>query len=704
MNIRELMQDIRKLDLVLPEFQREYVWSREQAKQLIVSLLRNYPTGSILLWKTDNPPEIKNNAVARERIGTTSVILDGQQRLTTLYLLTQDAVPPYYRPEDIRNDPRNLYFDIETGDLQFYQVQRMKNNPVWVPVTSCFDGTEIDVFQIAQRQAEDGDTPFQLANKYNKNLSNIRNIASRDYPVQTVPADARIDDAIDVFDRVNSQGTPLSAAELALAHMNGKWTQARPEMKRKMDELAKVRFQFDLTFMVRALTGVIRGRALFPTIHDASEEELKEGWKTLGKILDYLVAILPKWAHIHSTDDLNTTNVLIPPIVFLSRNGGSFASETEVRRFTRWLYAASVWARYSAQTDQKLDHDVSIVLQSVSPWTPLVNAIIDDRGRITLTAGDLEGKGAMHPLYRMTFILSKVEGAVDFYNGMPLDMTHGKAYRLHSHHIFPQSILYEEGGYSAENHVHKQKVNEIANRVFLTAESNLKLSDEPPVVTLTRVETKYPGALQKQFVPTNPKLWQIDQYEAFLQQRREMIAQAYNRQIEQLLEDLPLPEKRPLPQLIAAGESATLELKSTLRWDVRAGQVNKSLQKVIAKTVAGFMNTEGGTLLIGVADDGTVYGLESDMQSIQRKDCDGFEQALVAVLTTHLGAEFSPFYHPTFETIDGKTVCSVEVDHSPKAVWLKDNQSTEFYKRVGNSTQPLDPQTAHEYIEMHWGA
>lgn len=704
MIISELMQDIRKLDLVLPEFQREYVWSREQAKQLIVSLLRHYPTGSILLWKTDSPPEIKNNAVARDRIGTTGVILDGQQRLTTLYLLTQDAIPPYYRPEDIRNDPRNLYFDIETDDLQFYQVQRMKNNPVWVPVTSCFDGTEIDVFQIAQQQAEDGETPFQLANKYNKNLTNIRNIVNRDYPVQTVPADARIDDAIDVFDRVNSQGTPLSAAELALAHMNGKWTQARPVMKHKMDELAKSRFQFDLTFMVRALTGIVRGRALFPTIHDATEAELKEGWQTLGKILDYLVGVLPKYAHIDSTDDLNTTIVLIPPIVFLSRNGGSFASETEIRRFTRWLYAASVWARYSAQTDQKLDHDVSIVLQSKSPWSPLVNAIVDERGRITLTAGDLEGKGVMHPLYRMTFILAKVEGAVDFYNGMPLDMTHGKAYRLHSHHIFPQALLYGEGGYSSENHVQKQKVNEIANRVFLTAESNLKLSDEPPESSLAKVEAKYPGALQRQFVPTNHKLWQVDQYEAFLQQRRQLIAEAYNRQMEQLLEGLLAPDKRPLTELIAAGESATLELKSTLRWDVRAGQVNKALQKVIARTVAGFMNTEGGTLLIGVADDGTVYGIESDMQTLQRKDCDGFEQTLVSVLTSYLGAEYSAFYHTAFEQIDGKTICCVEVDHSPKAVWLKDNQGSEFYKRVGNSTQPLDPQAAHEYIAMHWEA
>jgi hypothetical protein len=76
MKISELIDGIRKLDLVLPEFQREYVWSREQAKQLLVSLIRGYPTGSILIWKTDNPPEIKNSAVPMDRIGTTSVILD----------------------------------------------------------------------------------------------------------------------------------------------------------------------------------------------------------------------------------------------------------------------------------------------------------------------------------------------------------------------------------------------------------------------------------------------------------------------------------------------------------------------------------------------------------------------------------------------------------------------------------------------------
>ena len=703
MIIRELMDGIRNMDMVLPEFQREYVWNRDQAKTLIDSLLREYPTGSLLIWKTDNPPEIKNNAVLRDQIGRTSVILDGQQRLTTLYLLTQNAVPPYYRPEEILTDPRNLYFDLATGELQYYQNLLMRNNPTWVPVIQCFDGTDVQVFKIAQEKAAEGGDAFPLAEEYSKNLWNLRNVVNRDYPVQTVPSNANIENAIDVFDRVNSQGTKLSDAELALAHITGKWPQARAAMKDKLAELAKRRFWFDLTFMVRALTGVVRGRALYETIHAASEAELKEGWRILVSILDYLTSVLPKWAYIHSTEDLNTTNVLIPPIVFLSRNEGKFSSEAEMKLFVRWMYAASTWARYTGQTDQRLDHDVSIVQRSASPWRELVDAIIDQRGRIELKAADLEGRGTQHPLYRMAYVLMKLNGAVDWFNGMPLDVRQGAAYGLHSHHIFPQSVLYSEGNYSVDNHLHRQQVNEIANRAFLTGDTNVGLGAARPEEYLENVAENYPGALQKQFVPLNPTLWRLEHYESFLQQRRELIARAYNEQMERLLQALPESERKPLPDLIAQGESATLEFKSTLRWDVRTQQVNRALQKVIAKTVAGFMNTEGGILLIGVSDDKDIHGIESDIASLDRKDRDGFEQTLTQTLKNYLGAEFAPFYHFSYETIDVKTVCSVAVDHSPKPVFLQDtNQITEFYIRAGSTTQPLDTQTALEYIQMHW--
>lgn len=504
MTIRELMDGIRDLDHVLPEFQREYVWGREQAKQLMVSLFKGYPTGSLLFWKTSNPPDIKNNAVERDKIGTTSVILDGQQRLTTLYMLTRNNIPPYYTAADIKEDPRGLHFDLDTGDFQYYQVRRMQHNPTWVAVPYCFISGAVNVFEIARIKASEHDDPSQLAElaeRYNQNLNRVQNILEKQYPIQTVPADADIDAAIDVFDRVNSLGTKLSDAELALAHITGKWPQARQSMKDKGAELGGLRFAFDLTFFVRSLTGVVKGRALFETIHGATRTDLEEGWATLVKILDYLVNVLPKWAHIHSTDDLNTTNVLVPAVVYLSRHGGTFSDEKSLRQFIRWLYAASSWARYSGQTDQRLDHDVSLILQTDDPWPALVDGIVDQRGRILLDPADLKARGAQHPLYRMTYILTKSNGAVDWFNGTPLENPHGRSFGIHSHHIFPQAILYDEGGLSNNDHQHRQLVNEIANRAFLTGESNLELGACRPADYLPEIEASTPARSKSSSFP-----------------------------------------------------------------------------------------------------------------------------------------------------------------------------------------------------------
>src|SRR5205823_636261 len=159
-----------------------------------------------------------------------------------------NAIPPYYRPEDVEDDPRSLYFDLETGDFQYYSKQLMQGNATWVPVIKCFADGAIDAFRIAESKAgQDGDR-FQLAQSYSQRLNSLRNILLQDYPVQVVPATATVTEAIDVFDRVNSLGTKLSDAELALAHITGTWPDARRRMKATIDNLAKNRFAFDLTF------------------------------------------------------------------------------------------------------------------------------------------------------------------------------------------------------------------------------------------------------------------------------------------------------------------------------------------------------------------------------------------------------------------------------------------------------------------------
>jgi Putative DNA-binding domain len=179
-------------------------------------------------------------------------------------------------------------------------------------------------------------------------------------------------------------------------------------------------------------------------------------------------------------------------------------------------------------------------------------------------------------------------------------------------------------------------VNEIANRAFLTGDSNVSLSNTEPSKYLPEIEKKYPGALAKQFVPQDPALWNLDRFEDFLVARRKLIADAINERMAELLADLEAPKAQTLEEMVAGGESPVLEFKSSLRWDLRAQQINTDLQKVVAKTVAGLMNFEGGTLLIGVADDGTVIGIENDLKTLKRGDLDRFEQTLRQALADYL--------------------------------------------------------------------
>jgi hypothetical protein len=564
----------------------------------------------------------------------------------------------------------------------------------------CFNNPDIDVFKIAQQQAAASEEAFPLARRYNDHLNQLRHVREIDLPVQMVPSQAALSDAIDIFDRVNSQGTKLTDADLALTHVTGKWSQARRVMKDKIDDLDRRHFYFDLTFMTRALTGVVVKRALYETIHERLRDELVEGWKQFERILDYLVTVLPHQAFVHSTQDLNTTNVLVPAVVYLSLNDGRFPSGQAVKRAVHWLYAAHTWARYTAQTDQRLEHDVSLVVREPDPWDALCDQIIDQRGRIEVKASDLEGRGIGHPLYRMTFIMAKAHGAVDWFNGAPLGTTHGQAYRIHNHHIFPASILYRSG-YDSESHLHRKIVNEIANRAFLTAETNLELSNRPPEQYLPQVEERYPGALVKQFIPMDPDLWKVERYADFLEARRQLIAQRINDFMEGLIAEPEVVHRRPVTELVALGESATLEFKSTLQWDVVRNEVNKDLRFSVLKTIAAFLNTAGGTLVIGVEDDGHVLGLAQDLKTLQNS-ADRLEQTLMNLVHKHIGAEIAPFMRSRFEEIDGRTVCVVDVDKASEPAFMRGPRGKEFFVRLGNTTRTLDTEEAVRYIQTNW--
>lgn len=534
------LEAIEHRELVLPEFQREYVWNLEQAKQLLVSLYRGYPTGSLLFWETANPPEIKNNALPKNYIGRIRVLLDGQQRLTTLYLLLKGEIPPYYSPQDIKFDPRGLHFHLRSGEFE-YTVKKSVD-PLWVRVVDFFQGKRPGIFALAQEQSKGAD-PMQFAEQLNTNMMALESIKNREYPVQLVPSHAKIEDAIDVFDRVNSLGTSLTKAELALTHMSGKWPEIRRVFKQKLDSLRRQSYQFDLDFLVRCMTGIATEGALYERAHKVERPALEAAWATLDQVLDTLIGILRGRAYVHSTDDLSTNNVLVPIIVYLAHHGGKFENDQQTRRFLYWMYQALLWARYSGRTDETLERDINHVLRDDDPVDGLLNEIIDARGRLDLRPADIEGRGIDHPAFRIMHIAAKAQGAVDWFTGVPLagnsSISNGETY-----HIFPRDVLYAFGKFSSDNHMHRKVANEIANRIVL---EKWVASTQPPEKVLPQVVDRFPAALAQQFVPTDLQLWTIDAFEKFLALRREMIANGINSYLASLIHER-IPE-RVFPQI-----------------------------------------------------------------------------------------------------------------------------------------------------------
>lgn len=300
----------------------------------------------------------------------------------------------------------------------------------------------------------------------------------------------------------------------------------------------------------------------------------------------------------------------------------------------------------------------------------------------------------------MVYVLTKAHGAVDWFNGAPLGTTHGDAYGLNSHHIFPQSVLYKHE-WDADNYMHRQAVNEIGNRAFLTATTNLEISNKPPENYLAKIEEAYPGALAAQFVPMDPSLWAVERYRDFIRVRRELIARKLNEFMDSLISEPQPPRHRPIGDLIELGESYVLEFKSTLQWDVIQGKQNKELRNSSLKTIAAVLNSQGGTLVIGVEDDGSIFGLEHDLKLLGGSR-DKFEQLLTNLVADTIGAGIAPLYRVRFEGVDGKEVCIADVERAPEPVFLKTDRGKQFFVRVGNTSRALDHEEMLHYTETNW--
>ena len=693
-SIQDLLSQISRDEILLPEFQRGYVWNKDQVRGLMQSLYRKHPTGHLLIWRTYRPSLVRGGEAAHD--GHSLLLLDGQQRLTTLFVLFQGEAPKFYEGESLFF---NLHFNMQTEEFRFWQRSLMENNPAWIGV---HDFLREGLNALLERLEQVDEDRRAIIQQNLGRLSKLDRVRDYTYTVDQVSGDDySVEEVVDIFNRVNSRGTPLKKADLALAHVCSLWPEARAELRGFAARMAESGFGVDLNFLVRCLAGVATGSVLLEgSFLKTQAPTFQDAWRKMQPAFEHLVGVLRQEALISGLDDLPTNYVLIPAAIYLARQGGQFPSDAVRRRFVRWILLAGLWARYSGSTDTKLQQDVALVSgRDLDPTHELESSILRERGRVTLQEGDLDRARIDSAVARLSRIVARHRDARDWFTGVRIyEPVTGKSVGGERHHIFSRKVL-ERTGFSDTT-----RINAVANRAPLGQPAPREHRGASPAEYLPEVVEFQPGALRAQSVPLDRALWRPERFLDFLAARRRLLAEAMNEFIAGWLPDVEVDPERHVRALIDSGEGEKLEFKSSLRWDHREDRVNRALEAVVVKTIAGFLNAAGGTLLIGVDDAGATAGLSADYRSLRKPDRDGFELHLQQVIGRDLGEAVSAsFLTVNFHEIDGQDICQVTVEPSDYPIYVEHQSEALFYLRVGNGTRALPVDEVVRYVHSRWG-
>lgn len=279
----------------------------------------------------------------------------------------------------------------------------------------------------------------------------------------------------------------------------------------------------------------------------------------------------------------------------------------------------------------------------------------------------------------------------------------GRKYKLENDHIFPYTLLKAEG-FGHGNRIKYALAQEMTNRAILTQVANRAKAGSSAEEYLRSAQERFPKALSLQCIPDDRHLWKIEHYTEFLAVRRNVLARELNSFLQGFSTEVETESAVSIEDLIAEGETNELEFKSSIRWDYQQEGANKKLEDVILKSVAAFANCQGGTILIGVSDDGKVVGLERDYAALGNADRDKFERHLRTLFNNAFGDAFVVTkLEIEFHELEGAEICQINIQPSQKPLVLvvadKNGLPVEkFYVRNGNSSREMPLSEMHAYV------
>jgi hypothetical protein len=561
MSVNQLVANIEKGYIQKPEMQREYVWRATRVRDLLDSLYRGYPSGTILLWQTDTDAPTSDFAIATEKNPTTRplLLLDGQQRLTSLSSVIRGE-PIYVRerrklrqieilfnlehpdelvtiteiddaPEASYQSPADDDMDDEEEETiqdrlnQFtfiVSTPQLANAANWVNVSEVFK-SHSDAEFLKKAGVTSLDDP--LYTKYSDRLKKLRQIREYSYRLDVLESTLSYEEVTEIFIRVNSLGVKLRSSDLALAQITAKWRNSLVLFQDFQSEVHEQRgLYFDLGFFVKSLVISATGQSKFKTLGSLSKEELEAGWEIAKKNITFALNFVTSNLKIDSLALLSSPFIVHTIAYWGEKNNGK-VSQAESSAMRRWALIANTKSYYSSSAESKLDADL-LALRSGLGADSLLTRLETQLGRLDVTEAEMIGKTVSSGYFKAMFIAFREDGAKDWYSKLEISVKHrGNEDKLQFHHIFPKAFL-------RQNYpdLRRNQVNDISNLAFIGGKTNREISAKPPAEYLKKIiESKDVELLNLQAIPTEGEILDEYSFDDFLSKRRKAIVKRINK-------------------------------------------------------------------------------------------------------------------------------------------------------------------------------
>jgi hypothetical protein len=405
-------------------------------------------------------------------------------------------------------------------------------------------------------------------------------------------------------------------------------------------------------------------------------------------------------------------NLLFSYMLYLIGRTEYNVKESDLRQaIARWFFMSAVTGRFTGSPESAMEFDLARLrdVNTADDFMKMLNSICD----ITLTndfwavslpnylATSSPRSPSLFAYYaalvlldsRALFSKLKVEDLLD-------PTLHANRSAVERHHLFPKGYLSKLGINAVRD------TNQIANYALVEWGDNSDMSDKAPSDYLPEMKTRFSQAeLERMYrLHALPPNWEHLEFRDFLEKRREFMAQVIAEGYATLtageVEEYLAAAEFDLSRIIVNGESEELEFKSTLRTNLHTGNRDPRMEYSVLRTIAGFLNANGGTLVVGVSDDGSPVGILVDDFANEDK----MNLHLVNIVKERMGIQAITSLYVRFDDHDDSRVMVVKCRKAPTPIFLKDGDIERFYIRTGPSTTELSASQTQEYIKQRFGA